>query len=74
MAKYDFMVRSWWCLNEVRMRFVLCDWCWPEPEPGDATDESYDKDSIDDDNSDGWSRSDEGAKEEWLFSELTPVI
>lgn len=34
--KYDFMVRSWWCLNDVRIRFVR--W-WPEPplppEPDD---------------------------------------
>lgn len=25
MAKYDFMVRSWWCLKEVRIRFVFWD-------------------------------------------------
>nr|CAD7419089.1 unnamed protein product [Timema poppensis] len=24
IAKYDFMVRSWWCLKDVRMRLVLC--------------------------------------------------
>lgn len=35
IAKYDFMVRSWWCLNDVRIRFVLvCPERLP-PEPGD---------------------------------------
>lgn len=57
MAKYDFIVRNWWCLNDVRIRFVRCVCAWPEPEPGDATDESYDRDSIDDDNSEGWRTS-----------------
>jgi len=27
MLKYDFIVRSWWCLNDVRMRFVRVCWC-----------------------------------------------
>ena len=50
MAKYDFMVRNWWCLNDVLMRLVRCC-CWPFP--GEDTDESYASDSIDEDNSPG---------------------
>lgn len=37
MAKYDFIVLSWWCLKEVRMRLereCACD-MWPPLEPGD---------------------------------------
>lgn len=42
MAKYDFIVRSWWCLNEVRIRLLraCCDRL--PPEPGDWL-PSYDK-------------------------------
>lgn len=50
MAKYVFIVLSWWCLKDVRIRFVLCVW-WPVLEAGDVTEESYDRDSIDEDKS-----------------------
>lgn len=63
MLKYDFIVRSWWCLNDVRMRFVracCCCCCCDIPPPVPMVDEfvgedkldvSYVNDSIDDDRS-----------------------
>jgi hypothetical protein len=30
MEKYDFIVLNWWCLNEVRIRLVLCPVGWPD--------------------------------------------
>lgn len=38
IAKYDFMVLSWWCLKLVRIRLVRC--VWLDTLPGEATDES----------------------------------
>lgn len=62
MLKYDFIVRSWWCLNDVRMRFVrvccCCCCCDMLPVPmveefvgEDRLDVSYVSDSIDEDKS-----------------------
>lgn len=48
MLKYDFMVLSWWCLNEVLILFVRC---WEPWTPGDVTEESYASDSMDEDRS-----------------------
>lgn len=35
IAKYDFIVRNWWCLNDVRIRFVRDDELpmLPRPKP-----------------------------------------
>lgn len=35
IAKYDFIVRNWWCLNDVRIRFVRDDALpmLPRPKP-----------------------------------------
>ena len=37
MAKYDFIVRSWWCLKDVRMRFVR----WPLVSGGEDCDAGW---------------------------------
>lgn len=42
MAKYDFIVRNWWCLNDVRIRLLRACCERLPPEPGDWL-PSYDK-------------------------------